>query len=202
MFPIIFHHFPIIFPSLSHHFLQFSIIFSMISHHFPLRLCFRWETVASRWERRVRLQQRRQQPSMNSPSWQRTKGPWVQWNHDQPKYWGCGGFHDALGVPLDRWWVFVNGKIPSFDSWMMTFGVPRHDETETSIFTNPYETSIIQKLGLISPIIGWCEKLGHQSQALKKIWFHIGSDILYIPPHWAIQYNPIQSNTTSRIISK
>ena len=29
--------------------------------------------------------------------------------------------------------VFVNGKIPSFDSWMMAGGTP-YDETETSIW--------------------------------------------------------------------
>ena len=27
----------------------------------------------------------------------------------------------VMGVPLYRWMFFVNGKIPSFDSWMMTY---------------------------------------------------------------------------------
>ena len=28
------------------------------------------------------------------------------------------------GTPYARWMVSVNGKIPSFDSWMMTGGTP------------------------------------------------------------------------------
>ena len=35
-----------------------------------------------------------------------------------------GDFHRHGGNPQKRWWVFVNGKLPSFDSWMMTRGSP------------------------------------------------------------------------------
>ena len=36
---------------------------------------------------------------------------------------------DNWGYPQKRWMVFGNGKIPSFDSWMMTGATPMTQET-------------------------------------------------------------------------